>query len=173
MPTIAPASPAVARRLGRSITTASLVPPQSNIAILTPNGGNVFEVGPELLAAYNLDVTNNPQAPAAPNCRANNPCYVARCVDTMQAPRDTYEIPVAYSASVNVDGYLVSVSVSNGPPDADYTFDWGDGTTEPMQLDANGDWSGSHTYSADGTYTLAVGDDDGVVATLPIPVPST
>lgn len=174
MPTIAPASPAVARRLDRAITTASLVPPASNIAVLTPNGGNVFEVGDALLAAYNLDVTNNPQAPAAPNCRANNPCYTSMCTDTLQTPRNTYEFPVSFSATVVVDGFDVTGTLNDGPPNATFNLHWGQGTVVPVQLDDDGNWSGSHTFAAAGSYTLELLDDDGVVVgSRTISVPSS
>lgn len=174
MPTIAPANPAIARRLGRAIDTANLVPPQSNIAILTPNGGNVFEVGPELLAAYNLDVTNNPQAPVAPNCRANNPCYASMCTSTMQAPRNTYELPVTFSATLTVEGYDVDVALNDGPPNASFSLHWGQGLVVPVQLDDDGNWSGGHTFAAAGSYTLELLDDDSVViGSRTIVVPSS
>ena len=174
MPTITPADQDTALRLSRSIDTANLVAPEDRVVVLTLNGGNVFEVGDDLMAAYEADLIANPAAPLAPNCRAGNPCYVPACTDVFEEPPPTneYGFPVQFSASIIVVGYVVTVTIHDGPPNASYSFHWGDGTTIPMQLDDNGDWTATHTYSAMGTFSLAISDDDGEIGSLPIPVPS-
>ena len=73
---------------------------------------------------------------------------------------------VTVGSSENSDGTLDLTMVSFVDPSADDThtasIDWGDGTTEAGTIAANA-VTGSHTYTADGSYLVAVTvtDDDG------------
>lgn len=179
MPTITPVDQDTALRLQRSIDTANLEPPESDVVVRTPNHGNVFLVSDELMTAYEADLVANPQAPASPNCRSGSPCYAAQCADPPDEPppppppADEYELPISFTAKIVVTGFGADASLLNGPPNATFTLDWGDGTTVPVQLDGNGDWNGSHTFASAADYVLTLHDDDGPVGSRTVIVPSS
>jgi hypothetical protein len=149
-----------------------------NCVVATPSLGPVeFVSSPAAFvvsqALYDCWVAVDLDAVALPNCRTG-PCVTALCTPPVGLPRDDFEFPVSYSVELVLVGYDATITVNDGPPDADYTFDWGDGTEVPMLLDSDGNWTAAHTYAATpATYTLAVRDDEGVVASRALLVPAT